>query len=192
MTELSVQQPSGRTAPQWWSTAQPWLSTLLRLALGIIWIAAGWSKVTDLDNAVRSVRAYQLGMPDVLVQIIGAGQPFLEIALGILLIVGVGVRIISVISVVLFVIYIAGIISVWVRGLQIDCGCFSAGGQLAEGVDPLYAIEIARDVGFIVIAALLAIWPLSKLSVDGLLRRFSTSGLTAADPEDGDEDEENA
>jgi uncharacterized membrane protein YphA (DoxX/SURF4 family) len=192
MTQVSVQQAGVRSAPQWWAVAQPWVSTVLRIALGIIWIAAGWAKVTDLDNAIRSVRAYQLPIPDVLVQIIGAGQPFLEIALGILLIIGVGVRVLSIVSAVMFLIYIAGIIWVWSHGLSIDCGCFSSGGQLAEGVDPQYAIEIARDTGFIVIAALLVIWPLSKLSVDGLLRRFSTSGLTAADLEDGDEDEENA
>ncbi len=191
MTQVSVQQPGGRTASAWWPATQPWLSTLLRTALAVIWIAAAWPKVTDLDNNIRSVRAYQLGIPDTFVQVIGVGQPFLEIVLGVLLTIGVGVRLLSASSALLFVIYIAGIISVWVRGLRIDCGCFSSGGQLAAGVDPQYAIEIARDAGFIVIAVLLVAWPLSRLSVDGLVRRLSTSGLTGADLQDGDDDEEN-
>ncbi|GAA1661509.1 DoxX family membrane protein [Fodinicola feengrottensis] len=189
MTQVSVQRPAGRTA--WWPATQPWLSTVLRLALAVIWILAAWPKVTDLDNNIRSVRAYELGIPDTLVQVIGIGQPFLELVLGLLLIVGLGVRLMSAASALLFVIYIVGIISVWVRGLRIDCGCFSSGGQLAAGVDPQYAIEIARDLGFVAIAVVLVIWPLSKLSVDGLIRHLSTSGLTAADLADGDEDEEN-
>ncbi|WP_279579470.1 MauE/DoxX family redox-associated membrane protein [Fodinicola feengrottensis] len=102
MTQVSVQRPAGRTA--WWPATQPWLSTVLRLALAVIWILAAWPKVTDLDNNIRSVRAYELGIPDTLVQVIGIGQPFLELVLGLLLIVGLGVRLMSAASALLFVI----------------------------------------------------------------------------------------
>lgn len=192
MTDVSVQQPAersdGRALPAWFSTAQPWGSLVLRLALGIIWIAAAWPKVTDIEGNIRSVRVYELPVPDVVNQIIGVGQPYLELLLGLLLIVGVATRWVAALSGLVFLIFIAGIASAWVRGLRIDCGCFSKGGQLASGQDPVYLQEILRDTGFLLIAVLLVIWPLSKFSVDAWLRRFS---VTAADlDEDGDDDEE--
>ncbi|WP_163510914.1 MauE/DoxX family redox-associated membrane protein [Fodinicola acaciae] len=192
MTDVSVQQPAerpnSRALPPWLSTAQPWVSLVLRLALGIIWLAAALPKITDVDGNVRSVRVYELGVPDVVNQVIGIGQPFLELLLGLLLIVGVATRWVSAFSGLVFLIFIGGIASAWARGLRIDCGCFSKGGQLAAGADPAYLQEIVRDSGFLLIAVLLVIWPLSKFSVDALLRRFS---VTAADLEDGDDDEEN-
>ena len=48
--------------------------------------------------------------------------------------------------------------SAWARGLQIDCGCFGNGGQVAAG-QTAYPAEIARDVGLLIVALALARWP---------------------------------
>jgi hypothetical protein len=53
-----------------------------------------------------------------------------------------------------------------VRGLQIDCGCFGGGGALAEGERPRYGAEIARDVGLLALAGLVAWWPAGRFSID--------------------------
>jgi hypothetical protein len=81
------------------------------------------------------------------------------------------VRLNAVVTAVLMVIYMAGIASVWARGLSIDCGCFGSGGQLAAGAKPTYGIELLRDAGFLVVAVLLAKWPTGRFAIDGLLDR---------------------
>ena len=151
-----------------WGAARPWAGTAARILLGIVWIVAGSSKVTDLAAAVRSVRAYQL-LPEWAVPTVGAGLPFLEIALGSLLVIGLGVRLDGIVSLVLFAVFITGIVSASVRGLRIDCGCFSAGGELGAGQLPTYGREVLRDVGFLVLAGILLGRPRTRFSVDGLL-----------------------
>jgi uncharacterized membrane protein YphA (DoxX/SURF4 family) len=150
------------------TAAWPWISTVARLGLAAVWIVAGTLKVTDLAASARAVNAYRL-MPYDAAKIVGAVQPFLEIALGLLLLIGLAVRLSAGISAVLLVVFIAGIVSAWARGLQIDCGCFSKGGELAGGQTPDYAWEIARDVGFLVLAGILLWKPWTRFSVDGLL-----------------------
>jgi uncharacterized membrane protein YphA (DoxX/SURF4 family) len=162
MTALGT-RPTGTRPP-----VLPWLSTLARLVLGGVWIAAGATKITDLDVSVRAVRAYRL-LPETVAQIVGAGLPPAEILLGVLLVVGAGVRAAAVVSAVLMAAFVVGIASAWARGLRIDCGCFGSGGALAPGADPTYGWELARDGGLLVLAVLLARWPAGRWSVDGLL-----------------------
>ena len=150
------------------ATAWPWISTVARLGLAAVWIVAGSLKVSDLSASARAVNAYQL-MPYDAAKVVGAVQPFLEIALGLLLLIGLAVRLSAGISALLLVVFIAGIVSAWSRGLAIDCGCFSKGGELGAGQTPEYAWEIARDVGFLVLAGILLWRPWTRFSVDGLL-----------------------
>ena len=148
--------------------AWPWISTAARLGLAAVWIVAGAVKVSDLAASARAVNAYDL-MPYDAAKVVGAVQPFVEIALGLLLLIGLAVRLSAGISALLLVIFIAGIISAWSRGLAIDCGCFSKGGELGAGQSPEYAWEIARDVGFLVLAGILLWRPWTRFSVDGLI-----------------------
>ena len=85
-----------------------------------------------------------------------------------LLLLGVGVRIVAVLSAVVLLVYIAGIAQSWARGLTIDCGCFGGGGQVAAG-QTHYPQEILRDTGFLLLAAWLTVRPRTFVSVDGLL-----------------------
>lgn len=134
----------------------------------MVWIVAGLSKAADLAESVRSTRAYRL-LPEWAVPVVGAGLPFLEIALGVLLIVGLGVRLSAIVSAVLLIVFIAAIASAAARGLRIECGCFGNGGDLAAGQQTAYGTEIARDSVMLVAAGLLVWWRQGWLSVDGWL-----------------------
>jgi uncharacterized membrane protein YphA (DoxX/SURF4 family) len=148
-----------------WPGVRPWLGTLVRLGLAAVWLFAGAAKVGDLAGSGRAVNAYQV-MPFEVAQVIGAALPFVELTLGVLLLVGLATRVVAALSSALLLVFIAGISSAWARGLSIDCGCFGSGGQLAAGQSPSYAPEIARDIGFLVLAAFLVIWPRTRVSVD--------------------------
>ena len=163
MTSMQT-MPSTRRE-QW----QEWCSTAGRLLLAGVWLVAGLSKITDPDSSVRAVRAYQL-LPELAAEIVGNGLPLLELMLGVLMLVGFAVRVFSGVTAALLVVYMAGIASAWARGLRIDCGCFSKGGQLAANVEPAYGIDLLRDAGLVLVALLLVKWSTGRFAVDGLLR----------------------
>jgi len=165
---MNVTVATGRTVS--WSIVRPWLGTAVRLGLAAVWLFAGAAKVGDLAASGRSVNAYDV-MPFEAAKVVGAALPFVELALGVLLLVGLATRVVAGISAALLLVFIAGITSAWARGLSIDCGCFGSGGELAVGQTPTYGTEILRDVGFLVLAAFLLVWPLTRLSVDSFLER---------------------
>jgi uncharacterized membrane protein YphA (DoxX/SURF4 family) len=145
-----------------------WLSTAARLILGGVWIVAGATKVTDLPASGRAVAAYRL-LPYEGARFLGAVLPFLEMALGVLLILGLATRLAAVVSAILLIAFIAGIASAWARGLRIDCGCFGNGGDLAANESPAYLTETVRDIGLLVLAGFLALFPRSRFSLDARL-----------------------
>lgn len=153
---------------RWRVSVRPWLGTAARLLLAGVWLAAGAAKVGDLAASGRAVHAYRL-TPYEVSTAIGAGLPFVELALGGLLLLGLATRLVAAVSTGLLVVFAAGVASAWARGLTIDCGCFGGGGELAAGADPSYGPEIARDVALAIVAAGLVVWPLTKLSVDAWL-----------------------
>ncbi|MBB5828337.1 MauE/DoxX family redox-associated membrane protein [Micromonospora carbonacea] len=151
-----------------WAAVRPWLGVAARLGLAAVWLVAGGAKVGDLAASGRAVNAYQV-MPYDVATVIGAALPFVELALGALLLVGLATRLAAGISAALLVVFVAGIASAWSRGLAIDCGCFGSGGQLAAGQTPSYLPEILRDLGFLALAGFLLTWPRTPVSVDGWL-----------------------
>ena len=151
-----------------------WVSLGARLVLGGVMLVAGALKVTDPETAAQAVRAYEL-LPSALVEPVGWGLPFLELAIGLLLIIGFGVRAAAVAAGVFMVVFIAAVASAWVRGLAIDCGCFGGGGQVAAG-ETAYPAELLRDGALLLIALALARWPRSRLALDTVLQREEMSG----------------
>jgi uncharacterized membrane protein YphA (DoxX/SURF4 family) len=138
------------------------------LGLAAVWLVAGGSKVGDLAASGRAVVAYRV-LPYEVATVVGAALPFVELTLGVLLLVGLATRLAATVSTLLLVVFVAGITSAWARGLSIDCGCFGSGGDLAAGQSPTYGPEILRDVAFLALAAFLLVWPHTRLSVDSWL-----------------------
>ena len=148
------------------------VGTLARLGLAAVWLVSGALKAIDLDQAVVAVRAYDV-LPRAAADVVAAVLPFFEIALGLLLLLGIGTRLVAVISGGLLLVFIAGVAQAWARGLSIDCGCFGGGGAVAPGATA-YLQEIVRDVGFLALAAWLVVRPHTLLSMDARL----TAGRT--------------
>lgn len=142
---------------------------MARLGLAAVWFVSGAIKAADLNQAYIAVQAYDV-LPKGAVSIVASAVPFLELALGLLLLVGLGTRLVAVLSAVVLVAFVIAISQAWARGLAIDCGCFGGGGQVAAGQTE-YPQEIARDIGFMVLAGWLIVRPRSLLSMDGWLTK---------------------
>ena len=103
---------------------------------------------------------------------------------GLMLITGTFTRIAAVLGAVMMVAFIFGIVSVWVRGISIDCGCFAPGGA----VDPSqtqYPLEVARDVGLFLLGAWTAWRPTSPFAVDAWLFAGDDSTTTEVADQEG-------
>ena len=145
-----------------------WAGLLARLVVGGVWIFAGAIKVTDPQASVQAVRAYQL-LPGNSAETVGYLLPTIEIVVGVALVVGIMTRGAALVSSVLFVAFVVGIASIWVRGIEIDCGCFGGGGA-DPGASSSYPWEIARDVALLA-GSLLLVWLRStRLSLDALIQ----------------------
>ena len=142
---------------------------VLRLGLAGVLGYAGWTKVVDLTGSVQNVLAYQLFGYEVS-RAVGILLPVVELALAALLLLGLLTRAAAATTAVLMLVFVAGIVSAWARGLSIDCGCFGTGGQVAPE-ETRYLGEILRDAGFLAMALWLSVRPRSLLSVDHHLQR---------------------
>lgn len=167
-----VNKWTGQVAPQqvtrdW----RDWLGLVARLILGIALGYAGALKVGNLHASVLAVEAYQLPFPSWLTTLVGYAQPFVEIAVGLLLIIGMFTRINAILGVLAMAIFIAGISWAWSQGLRIDCGCFSLGGELDPEEQTRYLEDILRDIGLMACGIWLWIRPRSVLAVDNWLLR---------------------
>lgn len=149
------------------SAVADWIGTAARLGLAVVWAWAGLAKVSDPEAAAQAVRAYRL-LPESLVKPFGYGLPFLELAVALLLLVGLGTRIAAGLAALLLLMFIGSIASVWARGISIDCGCFGGGGAVSAS-HTAYVQEILRDCGFLLLAGWLLWRPRTRFSLDGLL-----------------------
>ena len=73
------------------------VGTLARLGLAAVWLISGGIKASDPNQTYIAVRAYDL-LPDGIVSPVAAAVPFLELALGALLLAGFGTQLVAVLS----------------------------------------------------------------------------------------------
>jgi uncharacterized membrane protein YphA (DoxX/SURF4 family) len=146
-----------------------WVGLVVRLVLGAVWVVAGVTKSSDPAATVRAVRAYQL-LPESVVPTFGHLLPVVELAVGACLLLGLLTRGFGVVSTLLLLMFLFGISSAWVRGLQIECGCFGGGG-LKENAAHGYAVDLVRDLGLVALSAWLVWSPRTRLALDHLIFR---------------------
>src|SRR3954468_6138239 len=141
-----------------------WLGLAARLAVGGVCLSAGLLNLPHPAASVSAVRAYQL-LPTGMAETVGRVLPMLEVVVGGCLLVGLLVRFTSAVSALLQVAFLVGIISVWSRGIAIDCGCFGGGGPDPDAFAK-YPWEIARDTALLALSLLLVWRPRTPLAVD--------------------------
>src|SRR6185437_9822848 len=149
------------------ATVAPWISLAARLLLGAMWLFYCLPKLGASDANAASVRNFKI-LPAGMVNTFAYAQPYVELALGLLAIVGLGTRLVAALSALLLLVYIGGIASLGIRGIHITCGCGGSGGQVAAG-QTRYTLDILRDVLYLIPAVWLVWKPKSKFSADEAL-----------------------
>lgn len=163
-------EPIVAAAPQsesGFAAATPWISLVARLALGAMWLYYCLPKLGSPEVNEASVRNFRL-LSGGLVNTFAYAQPYVELALGLLIIAGLGTRLVAALSGLLLLVYIGGIASLGARGIHITCGCGGAGGTVSAG-QTRYTLDILRDVLYLIPAVWLLWKPKSKFSADAAL-----------------------
>jgi uncharacterized membrane protein YphA (DoxX/SURF4 family) len=137
---------------------------LARLILGAVLLVAGALKVPNLPKSAMAVRAYEM-LPIPIANFLGYTLPWIEIGLGLLLIVGVAVKISGALGALTMLAFIIAIAQAWARGLSIDCGCFGGGGTI-DPEDTKYLSEIIRDIGLMGLGIFLYLYPKGRFAIE--------------------------
>ena len=145
------------------------MGLLARLVLGVVLIVAGGLKVTSPAVSARAVRAFQI-LPYDFAGYVGYALPVVEILVGLLLVAGLLTRASAVVGGLLMLAFLVGIISAWMRGLNIDCGCFGGGGTI-DASQTQYLADVLRDMVLTACAAWLVVRPRTAYSLDHLFFR---------------------
>ncbi len=117
------------------------LVLLARLALGAVFLYAAYSKLRppihptpplsiSLSLFAMQIDSYQL-LPAWAVTPLARTLPFLELALGILLLVGVQLRVVASVTTALLLVFFGVMLRAYLKGLEINCGCFGPGETLS-------------------------------------------------------------
>ncbi|MDO5671076.1 MAG: MauE/DoxX family redox-associated membrane protein [Corynebacterium sp.] len=139
------------------------ISAFARFYMAYVWISAGIPKLNDHMNMTQAIAAYEIFTPywsDLLARLIGP----LEIAGGLLLLLGIFLRPASKVASWVIVLFIVGVASAWMRGLAIDCGCFNIEPN-TDGQAMDYLITILRDLVFLALSLWTVYRPFKRFAI---------------------------
>lgn len=122
---------------------------ICRLALGALFVFAGYTKLRNPFLFEMAVDAYRL-LPIWAVVVVARSLPWLEVVLGILLLVGWNLRYFASLAALLLGFFVTMMGITYSRGVEANCGCFGFG----EKISPL---TLARDSALLVLAVFLAV-----------------------------------
>jgi len=110
------------------------IGTIARLGLAAVWLISGGIKAADSGQTYVAVRAYDV-LPLDAVGPVAAVLPWLELALGLLLLVGLGVRAVALASVIRIVAYVIAVVLVaYVLLTLVGVNPLNAVAQVVGGV----------------------------------------------------------
>jgi len=144
----------------------PILILIFRLVVGFIFLSFGASKINIADKFASEIGNYAL-MPEFSLNIIALILPWLELMVGIFLILGIRLRATAIISSILLIIFIIAVLSAMIRGLDINCGCSSTHPQKV-GIP-----KILENFGLLILSILIIIFPNSKLGIEYFANKMS-------------------
>lgn len=144
-----------------------WVGLAARLIVGVVFLCAGAVKVVATDSFAHNIRAYQLLSWEIS-ELLSYILPVIEIAVGLLLIVGLFTRWAAAATLMMLLAFIFGITWVWSNGINIDCGCFGTGGEVSAE-QTQYPLKIAENVGMSALCLWLMARPRSVFSLEQAL-----------------------
>jgi putative oxidoreductase len=131
---------------------------VLRFAIAAVFIYAGGVKIFAAQDFARAVQHYELTSWAISV-LIAVYLPWLEVLSGFALI----VRRLQLGALValggMTTIFLAALLSAWMRGLDISCGCF---GKESRNIQTNFPLLLAQDLALLAVIGLLFIYEVRR------------------------------
>jgi uncharacterized membrane protein YphA (DoxX/SURF4 family) len=120
---------------------------LSRFFLGGLFIYASYDKILNPEAFAEAVFNYQI-LPDNLVNLIAIILPWFELIVGFCLIIGWWIPGAVIIANILMIVFISALVFNLVRGLDVQCGCFSTDASETTTI----WLTLLRDIFFLVVS----------------------------------------
>ncbi len=129
-----------------------WLVLLARLVLGALFLYASYDKLGGSQMFADSIENYRL-VPRWMINPMAIVLPWVQFIAGVCLLLGVFAPGAGLVSACLYAVFVGALVSALLRGLNIDCGCFTLTG---EGERIRWFAVFPRVLGLA--ASLLVVW----------------------------------
>ncbi len=140
----------------------PYITTIFRFILGIIFLYASYDKILDPGSFAIAVQNYKL-IPMSLSNIVAIFLPWCEFYSAVLLIFGWWHKPAALLVSVMNITFIVALSLAYLRGLDIDCGCF--------GTDSSVSIQrIVEDIILLSFSLHIYLKPNSKFALENLFK----------------------
>ncbi len=96
----------------------------LRWLLGIVFIWAALGKMVGPQDFLANLYEYQLPLPEFFLRLVAVSLPWLELICGLSLLVNSWPESTLGVIMLMMLVFIGATGQAWMRGLEIDCGCF--------------------------------------------------------------------
>jgi hypothetical protein len=125
----------------------------VQIALGAVFVASAIPKLVDPPAFAHMVYNYRL-LPGTLVNALALVMPWIELLVGVLLVLGAWRREAALVAALLLVVFLGAIGWNLLRGHAIDCGCFDvrSAGKTPEQLLADMKWVMLRDVGLLLLA----------------------------------------
>jgi putative oxidoreductase len=146
----------------------------VRLYLGTIFLLACWHKILEPGAFALDIATYQI-LPLALVNPLAIVLPWVELAAGILLLLGLRTRAAALLVAGMMLLFTAAITVAVVKGLDMSCGCFASQGATE---DPISWRTILRDSSWLLLALYVFVFDRRPLGLDRLFWKKPTMPLS--------------
>lgn len=119
-------------------------ATLFRIGIGAVFLYAGTIKALDPRGFQSDIMNYRI-LPYGVATAVALYLPWLEILCGLSMLTKRCLYGVLAVAAALMVVFTFALLSAWIRGVDISCGCFGAANGSAN-----YPWLIARDLAFLV------------------------------------------
>jgi putative oxidoreductase len=123
-----------------------WLVLILAWVFGLVFIWSGWIKVQDPAQFLVNIRSFRM-LPDPFAAWLALTLPWLEIFSGLAVLTGWLRRGGLLVLNIALVIFAIALISAWVRGLDVECGCFGGKSGATTIINALVRDAVLLAVG---------------------------------------------
>jgi putative oxidoreductase len=142
-----------------------WIELAARWILGLTFIYASFHKIVSPADFAKIVYGYDL-FPEISINLIAIVIPFLELVIGLALIIGIYPRSAAIIISGLLLVFIAASAINLIRGHEFNCGCFSG---VQDGYASSPELTIARNIFYLALGMQIALFKGKRRSCFGRL-----------------------